>query len=376
MTQQQNNKRTLKNKHTYQNETLPNRKDFVVSFITGALVGSALGLYFKNKVYQKADDLKVKEQEISKMVKERKVQLEETVEYTKERVEGFLNKSKDEKATLKAQQAAIKEEASANNLSDTSQEAQEIQEAKKEAQEQTKTSAEAKTKEANASTIKAQQVAIKEEASANNLSDTSQEAQEIQEAKKEANKAGEVETQAERLANAAKKKQVKLTQGSKESQLTEALFAEKPVAKNDLKEIPQLVTKKKGEKANTSVKSSTASDNKDAIKQKDAKFENGVITRHADNQIASTSTVNKQPAKKSKTKKTTPSNKRNASKASTNKTSGQKKQNNKKSTQGAKKQNNTSKPAKQSSNNTKASKSPKAKVEPAKSKIEKRTFND
>ncbi|MCG9822894.1 hypothetical protein LHK22_00375 [Staphylococcus argenteus] len=376
MTQQQNNKRTLKNKHTYQNETLPNRKDFVVSFITGALVGSALGLYFKNKVYQKADDLKVKEQEISKMVKERKVQLEETVEYTKERVEGFLNKSKDEKATLKAQQAAIKEEASANNLSDTSQEAQEIQEAKKEAQEQTKASAEAKTKEANASTIKAQQVAIKEEASANNLSDTSQEAQEIQEAKKEANKAGEVETQAERLANAAKKKQAKLTQGSKESQLTEALFAEKPVAKNDLKEIPQLVTKKKGEKANTSVKSSTASDNKDAIKQKDAKFENGVITRHADNQIASTSTVNKQPAKKSKTKKTTPSNKRNASKASTNKTSGQKKQNNKKSTQGAKKQNNTSKPAKQSSNNTKASKSPKAKVEPAKSKIEKRTFND
>ncbi|SUL36364.1 smooth muscle caldesmon [Staphylococcus aureus] len=55
MTQQQNDKRTLKNKHTYQNEPLPNRKDFVVSFITGALVGSALGLYFKNKVYQKAE---------------------------------------------------------------------------------------------------------------------------------------------------------------------------------------------------------------------------------------------------------------------------------------------------------------------------------
>ncbi|MGZ1770169.1 hypothetical protein ACXQDQ_13500, partial [Staphylococcus argenteus] len=82
--------------------------------------------------------------------------------------------------TLKAQQAAIKEEASANNLSDTSQEAQEIQEAKKEAQEQTKASSEVKTKEANASTLKAQQAAIKEEASANNLSDTSQEAQEIQ----------------------------------------------------------------------------------------------------------------------------------------------------------------------------------------------------
>lgn len=345
MTQQQNNKRTLKNKHTYQNETLPNRKDFVVSFITGALVGSALGLYFKNKVYQKADDLKIKEQEISKIVKERKAQLEETVEYTKERVEGFLNKSKDEKATLKAQQAAIKEEASANNLSDTSQEAQEIQEAKN-----------------------------------------------------EVNEAGEVETQAERLANAAKKKQAKLTKDSKESQLTEALFAEKPVAKNDLKEIPQLVTKKKVAKAHTSVKSSNVSDNKHNVKQKDATFENGVITRNANDKKTNNTTVGKQPAQQSKTnnttasdkqtKQTTPSNKRNASKASTNKTSSQKKQNNKKTTQSAKNKNTANQSTKQSNKSsnkkskttnaksTSSAKSPKAKVEPAKSKIEKRTFND
>ncbi len=46
MTQQQNNKRIIKNKHTYQNEPLPNRKDFVVSFITGALVGSAFRFVF------------------------------------------------------------------------------------------------------------------------------------------------------------------------------------------------------------------------------------------------------------------------------------------------------------------------------------------
>ncbi len=183
---QQNDKRTLKNKHTYQNEPLPNRKDFVVSFITGALVGSALGLYFKNKVYQKADDLKVKEQELSQKFEERKTQLEETVAYTKERVEGFLNKSKNEQAALKAQQATIKEEASANNLSDTSQEAQEIQEAKKEAQAETDKSATVSNEEPKAVALKAQQATIKEEASANNLSDTSQEAQEVQEAKKEA----------------------------------------------------------------------------------------------------------------------------------------------------------------------------------------------
>ncbi len=54
MTQQQNDKRTLKNKHTYQNEPLPNRKDFVVNFITGALVGSALGLYFKKESLSKS----------------------------------------------------------------------------------------------------------------------------------------------------------------------------------------------------------------------------------------------------------------------------------------------------------------------------------
>ncbi len=49
--------------------------------------------------------------------------------------------NKESKAVaLKAQQAAIKEEASANNLSDTSQEAQEIQEGKKHKQKQIKVS--------------------------------------------------------------------------------------------------------------------------------------------------------------------------------------------------------------------------------------------
>ncbi|HCX7865599.1 TPA: hypothetical protein O0K08_002925, partial [Staphylococcus aureus] len=83
---------------------------------------------------------------------------------------------------LKAQQAAIKEEASANNLSDTSQEAQEIQEAKREAQAEADKSVAVSNEESKASALKVQQAAIKEEASANNLSDTSQEAQEIQEA--------------------------------------------------------------------------------------------------------------------------------------------------------------------------------------------------
>ncbi|HCY6060937.1 TPA: hypothetical protein O1023_000782, partial [Staphylococcus aureus] len=134
------------------------------------------------------------------------------------------------------------------------------------------------------------------------------------------------ESQAERLANAAKQKQAKLTPGSKESQLTEVLFAEKPVAKNDLKEIPQLVTKK------NDVSETVNTDNKDTVKQKEAKFENGVITRKADEKTTNNTAIDKKSGKQSK--KTTPSNKRNASKTSN------------------------------------------AKVEKAKSKIEKRTFND
>ena len=131
---------------------------------------------------------------------------------------------------MKAQQAAIKEEASANNLSDTSQEAQEIQEAKKEAQAETDKSAAVSNEELKASTL--------------NVS--------------------KEESQAERLANAAKQKQAKLTPGSKESQLTEALFAEKSVAKNDLKEIPQLVTKMN----DVSETETVNTDNKDTVKQK------------------------------------------------------------------------------------------------------------
>ncbi len=51
-----------------------------------------------------------------------------------------------------------------------------IQEAKKEAQAETDKSAAVSNEESKAVALKAQQAAIKEEASANNLSDTSQEA--------------------------------------------------------------------------------------------------------------------------------------------------------------------------------------------------------
>lgn len=39
----------------------PSRKDFVISFITGALIGSAVGLFYKNKAEEKIDGAKTKE---------------------------------------------------------------------------------------------------------------------------------------------------------------------------------------------------------------------------------------------------------------------------------------------------------------------------
>ncbi|MDN8848760.1 hypothetical protein Q0M30_18165, partial [Staphylococcus aureus] len=62
----------------------------------------------------------------------------------------------------------------------------ETQQAKKEAQAETDQSAAVSNEEPKAVALKAQQAAIKDEASANNLSDISQEAQEVQEANKEA----------------------------------------------------------------------------------------------------------------------------------------------------------------------------------------------
>ncbi|MGC9652407.1 hypothetical protein ACO2FJ_11305 [Staphylococcus warneri] len=44
----------LYSRHTRINDQTPQRKDFVVSFITGAIVGSALGLYYKMKVFEKS----------------------------------------------------------------------------------------------------------------------------------------------------------------------------------------------------------------------------------------------------------------------------------------------------------------------------------
>ncbi len=150
------------------------RKDFVVSFIASAIVGSAVGLYYKNKIYKKTDELKEKEQDLRSKVENYRQRAEDTVVSVKSKVEQLKYDSKDNihADELQAQKAAIQRE---TDLADESPEAQAIQEAKKETKQ-------VDDVRPSATELAAQQNAIQHET---DLADESPEAQAIQEAKKE-----------------------------------------------------------------------------------------------------------------------------------------------------------------------------------------------
>lgn len=165
----------------------PSRKDFVISFITGALIGSAVGLFYKNKAEEKIDGAKTKEKELRNRYQNIKQQTESNIENVKQKIDDFKNRDNSEVSNdeLVAQQNAIKAETS-NNLADQSPQAQEIQEAKAEAKK------DSKSKEISATELAAQQNVIKAETS-DDLSDKSPQAIEIQEAKAETEKEEENE---------------------------------------------------------------------------------------------------------------------------------------------------------------------------------------
>ncbi|MCG2185056.1 YtxH domain-containing protein [Staphylococcus epidermidis] len=150
------------------------RKDFVVSFIASAIVGSAVGLYYKNKIYKKTDELKEKEQDLRSKVENYRQRAEDTVVSVKSKVEQLKYDSKDNihADELQAQKAAIQRE---TDLADESPEAQAIQEAKKETKQ-------VDDVRLSATELAAQQNAIQHET---DLADESPEAQAIQEAKSE-----------------------------------------------------------------------------------------------------------------------------------------------------------------------------------------------
>ena len=467
----------LYSRHTRINDQTPQRKDFVVSFITGAIVGSALGLYYKMKVFEKADQAIAKEKELREKALNYKSQAEHHIETVKTRVENFRNKSNNGVTSdeLSAQKVAIQREVSDHNLADQSPEAREIQEAKLEADNHSKVGASATELAAQQNAIKsetnhdqladqspqareiqdakveakrndqqtatpsskelaAQQNAIQAESNHDQLADQSPQAREIQEAKADAkskqadsnidnnkhvsdkeiamaqsaikeesslsdpsqtkDKAAQTSSAdklasaahtkkqkmnndsqvladtsdltkeqdvaksnkqttpnllnqsnhnaskandgsfANRLATAAKEKQAKLTKGSKESQLTNSLLAEAPIAKSKMTKVPNLVTKSSTNETKGNNVSQTTNQ-QPSKKQNKAQFDKGVVTRQ-NNQSTKSNNKTKTQTKSSKQSTKTPSQNKNQKQ------------------QGKKQQ----------------------KVEKTTSKIEKRTFND
>ncbi|MCH8645555.1 YtxH domain-containing protein [Staphylococcus lugdunensis] len=93
----------------YSNE-VPKRKDFVVSFITGAIIGSTIGLLYKNKGFEKIDELKKKEQELEQKYLNIKEQAETNFNAIKSKIEDFKQQDSISPDEIAAQQQAIKHE--------------------------------------------------------------------------------------------------------------------------------------------------------------------------------------------------------------------------------------------------------------------------
>ncbi|MGC7566073.1 YtxH domain-containing protein [Staphylococcus epidermidis] len=284
------------------------RKDFVVSFIASAIVGSAVGLYYKNKIYKKTDELKEKEQDLRSKVEDYKQRAEDTMFSVKSKVEQLKNDSKDNihADELQAQKVAIQRE---THLADESPEAQAIQEAKEETKK-------ADGVRPSATELAAQQNAIQRET---HLADESPEAQAIQGAKSEvdsnnktsmthidsekepsaeeiaiaqtavkeearshnlANPSASVEdtkskseTETEKLVAAAKAKRDKINNNNKVASNTKNLMQEESIKHSNNSDVPNLVTN-----LNQSQASGTNSDAyrlAQAAKEKKAKLTNG-----------------------------------------------------------------------------------------------------
>ncbi|MCC2085155.1 Maebl [Staphylococcus sp. HMSC068D08] len=233
----------------YSNE-VPKRKDFVVSFITGAIIGSTIGLLYKNKGFEKIDELKKKEQELEQKYLNIKEQAETNFNAIKSKIEDFKQQDSISPDEIAAQQQAIKEEVN-DTLKDDSPEAQEIQQAKAEAKEENK-------KEASATEIAAQQQAIKHE-----TNDT---------LKAPSNKTKKmmVNNQAQRLAQAAKGKAQKMEQDSSVTAKTKALLTEPELKFVKVERVPNLVTKPSINQPEAQIK--------DQQTHQSAHFDNGVIT--------------------------------------------------------------------------------------------------
>ena len=241
------------------------RKDFVVSFIASAIVGSAVGLYYKNKIYKKTDELKEKEQDLRSKVEDYKQRAEDTMFSVKSKVEQLKNDSKDNihADELQAQKAAIQRE---THLADESPEAQAIQEAKSEVDSNNKTSMTHidSEKEPSAEEIAIAQTAVKEEARSHNLANPSASVEDTK---------SKSETETEKLAAAAKAKRDKINNNNKVASNTKNLMQEESIKHSNNSDVPNLVTNLNQSQASDT--NSVAYRLAQAAKEKKSKLTNG-----------------------------------------------------------------------------------------------------
>lgn len=241
------------------------RKDFVVSFIASAIVGSAVGLYYKNKIYKKTDELKEKEQDLRSKVEDYKQRAEDTMFSVKSKVEQLKNDSKDNihADEIQAQKAAIQRE---THLADESPEAQAIQEAKSEVDSNNKTSMTHidSEKEPSAEEIAIAQTAVKEEARSHNLANPSASVEDTK---------SKSETETEKLAAAAKAKRDKINNNNKVASNTKNLMQEESIKHSNNSDVPNLVTNLNQSQASDT--NSVAYRLAQAAKEKKSKLTNG-----------------------------------------------------------------------------------------------------
>ena len=376
------------------------RKDFVVSFIASAIVGSAVGLYYKNKIYKKTDELKEKEQDLRSKVENYRQRAEDTVVSVKSKVEQLKYDSKDNihADELQAQKAAIQRE---TDLADESPEAQAIQEAKKETKQ-------VDDVRPSATELAAQQNAIQHET---DLADESPEAQAIQEAKSEVDSnnktstthidsekepsAEEIaiaqtavkeearnhdlanpsasgedtksksETETEKLAAAAKAKKDRINNNNEVASNTKNLMQEEAIKASNNSDVPNLVTNLNQSQASDT--NSVAYRLAQAAKEKRSKLTNG------SKEIQLTEALLKEPSiAKAQTKLKRIPTLITESKKHSNNPHSQKNSNQTKNITATKEDSK----GKQQHTPNQNKRNKQQKVEKTSSKIEKRTFND
>ncbi|WP_459469872.1 hypothetical protein [Staphylococcus cohnii] len=223
------------------------RNVFVYGFIVGAVIGSAVGLVSISKSRQSDKSVpKNKKAFKSNVVKETendKAEAELQVAHIKEKA--ITNNELD------AQKVAIQQETATHNLSNTSPQAQETLTEQK--------SSEASDDDLNNIDVQAQPTeseknaqknAIKQESETHHLSDST-----VASSSDETSKNGTVS--ATKLANAAEEKNKALKNDATVKENTNALVAEENVKSNSKKTVPNLVTKSTEAESTNSLKSAT-----------------------------------------------------------------------------------------------------------------------